>query len=331
MNTGPTTELTPRPSKTLQWIADRTLRHNGPVARRLFGFLRNALAARLDGAVRHTIAGHEVLLPLSHQLPDYRAKWLRYDTALPQIAATLARRSGKDLVVIDIGANVGDTAVPLLTGTELRLIAVEGNPAFLGYLRHNLAGFGARAAIVPAFAAAAHDPGSSYRIETHSGTARLVKTQPSSDVPVEFLGLPQIVSRAGYGRPDLVKIDTDGFDVPILFAALEWLEEVRPTLFFEFDPALAAPHVERPWEVFARLAAAGYAHGIVYLNTGEYCRSVRLDDQSAMAELAALLQAQTVAYFDIAAFCNEDDFAAFRESELSRFAVDGTKVATPCA
>jgi FkbM family methyltransferase len=323
-------QLMNQPSRARQWIADQALRRQGPVARRLFAFLRDTLAARGDGAVRHTIADRQVLLPLSHRLPDHRAKWPWYDTALPHLAATLARRSGGNLVAIDVGANVGDTAVPLLTGTELRVIAVEGNPAFLGYLRHNLAGFGGRATIVPAFAAAAQDAESSYRLETQSGTARLVKAEPSAADSGEFLTLPQIVSRANYGPPGLLKIDTDGFDVPILLSALEWLKAVRPVLFFEFDPALAAPHVEKPWKVFGQLASAGYSNGIVYLNTGEYCRSLRLDDVTAMAELGALLRSQTVAYFDIAAFCSEDDFAAFRERELARFGAIHVEAAVPC-
>src|SRR3954467_1254560 len=107
-------QLMIQPSRARQWVADQALRRQGPVARRLFAYLRDTLTARRDGAVRHMVADHQVLLPLSHRLPDYRARWPWYDTALPHLAATLARRSGGNLVAIDIGANVGDTAVPLL-------------------------------------------------------------------------------------------------------------------------------------------------------------------------------------------------------------------------
>src|SRR4029079_3794996 len=83
-------QLMIQPSRARQWVAEQALRRQGPVARRLFAYLRDTLAARREGAVRHTVRGHQALLPLSHRLPDYRARWPWYDTALPHLAATLA-------------------------------------------------------------------------------------------------------------------------------------------------------------------------------------------------------------------------------------------------
>lgn len=282
---------------------------------------RDRFAGWNDAPVTCQIGGIDALLPLSHRLPDYRLRYPWYDTALPRLAMFLAARREQPLVALDIGANVGDTALPLLAQTDCRMIAVEGNPAFLPYLRHNLECFGERAAIVPAFAGTtASGP---VALETARGTARLVPASAGNADATPFLQLAEIVATAAFGVPDLVKTDTDGFDIGIIEAGIDWLAEHRPVLFFEFDPVLTAPSGADCWGIFAKLAAAGYRSGLAYLNTGEPCRSFALDDASAIAELRTLLCCQTIAYFDIAAFADPDEAAKFLELELAVFTSTG--------
>jgi hypothetical protein len=49
---------------------------------------------------------------LSHQLPLYLIQHKLYDTAIPRIINAID--SGEKLFVIDIGANIGDTAASIL-------------------------------------------------------------------------------------------------------------------------------------------------------------------------------------------------------------------------
>lgn len=306
-----------RASRMASTVHARAVAVRSGVGRRFWALLRDGLAKRGDPAIVYRIGGSELLLPLSHRLPDYRLRYPWYDTALPRLAAFLAVRRVSPLVVLDIGANVGDTALPLLVQTDCRMIAVEGNPAFLPYLRHNLERFGDRVVIVPAFAGTGTS--GPVALETAHGTARLVPASDADADSTPFLGLAEIVGQAGLGDPGLLKTDTDGFDIGIIEAGLAWLAKHRPVLFFEFDPALTAPSGADSWGVFAKLATAGYRSALVWLNTGELCRSFALDDGLAVAELRALLTCSAIAYFDIAAFADSAEAAQFRDLELAVF------------
>ncbi len=118
------------------------------------------------------------------------------------------------------------------------------------------------------------------RVESHAGTARLVD-DPEATVSVR--GLDEILARhPRFASPGLVKIDTDGYDVPIILAHLDLLARLGPVLFFEYDPHFGAEPI-----VFTRLREIGYDRALVYRNTGELERHVRLDDGAGIEALHA--------------------------------------------
>ena len=82
----------------------------------------DALAARLrlavnlrlpDKPVRRTIRGVEMLLPRRHGLPIYARPGQLYAQNLVDMARLLADKEGQ-LCLLDIGANVGDSALFVL-------------------------------------------------------------------------------------------------------------------------------------------------------------------------------------------------------------------------
>ncbi|TMJ93541.1 MAG: FkbM family methyltransferase [Actinobacteria bacterium] len=106
------------------------------------------------------------------------------------------------------------------------------------------------------------------RIERGAGTARVVE----GGGPIRAKPLRRILDEhPRFARPALLKLDTDGFDVPILLANLDLLARTRPVLFFEYDPYLGATP-----DVFERLREIGYRRLDVYENTGEHVRSLEL-------------------------------------------------------
>lgn len=165
--------------------------------------------------------------------------------------------------VVDVGANVGDTAAAIRAQTDAPILCIEGDAEFFRLLEVNAAqldGVELEQAFVDA---PAHG-----RVERARGTARLiagaaaVRTKPLARVLAEH---PR------FAEPALLKLDTDGMDVPILLANLDLLGRLRPALFFEYDPHLGAEPV-----VFERLREIGYAKMHVYENTGEHAETVSL-------------------------------------------------------
>ena len=218
---------------------------------------RKLLIRLSDTIVRFRVGETDLELPLSHELPFYRTDHPLYGDAVGRIAAALGGP------VVDIGANVGDTAaivraysnVPILFRLLVRNTAdldVTSKQTFVG----------ARAL---------------GTVERGRGTARVV----AGGGAIHSTPLADVLWMR-FGEPALIKLDTDGMDVPILLGNLDLLRRLRPVLFFEYDPHLGAEPV-----VFERLREIGYANVVVYENTGEYRETFELVDEARAAALHA--------------------------------------------
>jgi FkbM family methyltransferase len=209
-----------------------------------------------DPLVRYQIGQAELELPLSHELPFYRHDHPLYDSAIGRIAAELGGP------VVDVGANVGDTAAAVRERSDAPVLCVEGDERFFELLERNAPQL-APVELERAFVGVGQGV-----VERGRGTARVVRG--AGELPSKSLG--QVLdAHPRFASPALVKLDTDGYDVPIVLAELDLLARVQPVLFFEYDPHLGAEPV-----VFERLRAIGYERMHVYENTGEHVETVEL-------------------------------------------------------
>jgi FkbM family methyltransferase len=219
--------------------------------------LRRLLVRAGDPLLTWRVGAAELLLPLSHELPFYRHDHPLYDRAIGRVAAEAGGP------IVDIGANVGDTAAEIRAHTDAPILCVEGDERFFTILSRNAPQL-QPVELEHAFV----DAPRSGRVERGRGTARLVA---GGDAVVAKPLARILDEHPKFARPALVKIDTDGMDVPIVIANLELLERVKPVLFFEYDPHLGATP-----DVFERLHEIGYRTMDVYENTGELARTVEL-------------------------------------------------------
>jgi hypothetical protein len=195
---------------------------------------RRALVRHGDPPVRYRVGDVELELPLSHQLPFFQHAHPAYDTAIADIAAEAGGP------VVDIGANVGDTAAAIRTRTDVPILCIEGDPRFFALLERNAVQLG-DVELEPAYVTGELD--------------RILDDHPR------------------FAAPALLKVDVDGMDVAILDANLELLARTQPVVFFEYDPHLGAEPA-----IFERLLEAGYSTADWYENTGTLSRTVQLPD-----------------------------------------------------
>src|SRR6478609_8505601 len=116
------------------------------LATRLSGRLRRAWP---DRVVRREVQGVELFLPWSHRLPDYAERFPAYGQNLVAVAEAVARDEVGPFVMVDVGANVGDSALQVLAKVDARVLCVEGDEYWLDYLHRNVDGE-PRVRIVPA-------------------------------------------------------------------------------------------------------------------------------------------------------------------------------------
>lgn len=265
-----------------------------------------------DRKVVRTVQGVEMTLPWAHRLPDYAVDHPLYGQNLVELARALSL-PGEPLTMLDIGANVGDSALQVLDVTDGRIVCVEADAYYVDYLRTNV-GSRADCRIEPSVLVPASDghggeaADGSVRVSSvrKGGTARLVPDAGSSAVPA--VTPAQLRDRHPWlADLRLVKSDTDGYDVSLIPAVAAEFTERKPVLFFEYDLSLSRRAGHDPRAVWPTLAALGYTDVAIWGHFGDARgRTTVLAMDAATDLLAEEGPAWQRPYWDVAVVHGED-------------------------
>ena len=79
--------------------------------------------------VTYLLNGKPFYINAKHALPEMKLKWPYYDTSLTEIACFI-ESSFDHVIAIDIGANIGDTALNLRMGCSGKILCIEPSKNF---------------------------------------------------------------------------------------------------------------------------------------------------------------------------------------------------------
>jgi FkbM family methyltransferase len=206
---------------------------------RMLGYATNPARRKARVLLRrdqpHRIGGHPVVLPPSHDLPFYQRRDPTYDDYAIGLLAGLAAAAERTLV-IDVGANVGDTAVAALSAApSIDVVSVEGAEAFTAYLRRNVAQFGDRARVIDGFVGPIGSD-VTYSHDGSTGGFQHVIRQDTVDVATWVEPAALLALRRGHDQV-IWKSDIDGFDIHVLVQHWDVIDAGCRVLWFEYDPA----------------------------------------------------------------------------------------------
>lgn len=204
------------------------------LVRRMAGYFTEPVKAQarvlMHRDQRWTIGGHPVVLPPGHFLPWFQRRDQTYDTYATALVAELCR--GRTVTVIDLGANVGDTAVALLAcDPDLEVISVEGNSEFTRYFRRNVAQFSGRVTLIEAFVGPITGVGSYV---SHGTSGAFVG---DDDATGTWVSPAELMDAVPDDRDVVWKSDIDGFDIHLLSQNWDEITGRSGALWFEYDPA----------------------------------------------------------------------------------------------
>jgi FkbM family methyltransferase len=290
---------------------------------RIMGQQARRLIARYgDPLVEIRVADASLLAPLSHDLPLYQRSFVHYDTALPRLVHHLQTGRGATLAVVDVGANIGDSAAAVLASPGTRVLAIEGDQRFFRLLTANGVQWGDRLTPVHCLLGARREVVAAA-IDVRRGTGRV---RPGKKT-IDFRTLVDVVDEhPAFREAGLVKIDTDGFDIAILRGARPWLAATQPVLFFEYDPHFWRTVTPDGAQLFRKLAEVGYGPLLAYDNFGWLLCSGTVHDQRRLEEFDAWLSGRrSSVYLDLCIFpANKSAFfEEFRASEVRHFTEAG--------
>ena len=260
-----------------------------------------------ERAVVREVQGVRMTLPWSHRLPDYARGDSPYGQNLVQLAALLGAADGP-VTVLDVGANIGDSALQILHATDARVLCVEADASYTKYLHINLDAE-PRATIVEAFLSAGVDA-STLAPERRGGTTRYVPGQ-AGDTATTVTAEELRDRHPDYQRLRLAKSDTDGHDVVLVPAIARAWSDSHPVCFFEYDPALSRACGNDPESVWDALGELGYQDVAIWDNGGRPLGRARVADMVVRSASLDRVQNGRPArrYWDVAVAHADDDAA----------------------
>lgn len=261
--------------------------------------------------MKYKIRNRMAVLPDDHLLPAYQREHPTYDMMFDAIYAAIGAYA-PDRYFVDVGANVGDTAIVMRHNAENPILCIEGYSRFLLYLRENVEGL-SDIRIAPSFVGIDELDGP-VGFLSHGGTGRLVvgsrpdaeATSAPTTVPLKSILEAEGALRSGIA---LFKTDTDGMDAFILREFLK-LDRRDAALFFECDvrQTILEERGQTAWRaVFGTLRDRGYSL-LIFDNYGYQIASCSPEQYAVVTGLIAYIGAQFshqkvhVHYLDIWAF-----------------------------
>ena len=281
--------------------------------------LRQILVRAGDPTVEYDFRGTRLRMPLSHDLPVILREYPLYSDNLGRIAGQLFTKY-QNLSIIDVGANIGDSAVTIRRYAQVPILCIEGEPKFAELIGENVAHMNPPPVIEESFVGTS---GESLQAVVHNGTARLEPAEADNGLSIRMKSLENILEeRPSFQASRLLKIDTDGMDIAILNSAIAWISRQKPVLFFEYDPDLQRAHNVGGLELLGRLRRVGYHRVLVYEADGDYMFSAELGHQLLFSELHEYFSGRASRkYCDLCIFHHDDEDIAeiIRRNELKMF------------
>jgi FkbM family methyltransferase len=231
---------------------------------------------------------------------------------------SLVKKKFSFLAVVDVGANVGDTACIIKTAEEVPILCIEGDEYVFGFLQKNIAQFQNVTARKLFLGETTKKIRASFE---KSGWNLTLKPSETSSQAVNLTRLDDFIfSESGWQTFKLVKIDAEGFDCSIIRGATSFLREIHPVIHFEYNrenmDAIGEPGIE----TLLLLAGLGYSHLAVHDPWGRFLCSTSLSEKDFIKDLHDYADSvhAGIPYYDITAFHETDSDLAAQFHEIER-------------
>jgi len=188
---------------------------------------------------REVVIGGRTWQVAGHADDSFFGHAAEHAAGLAPLAAVAAAVVPADGVILDIGANIGLSA--LAFAPLGRVVAVEPSPRSLAALREALRLNGLEPRVAVEAVALADAPGElAFHDAEHSAGAHLMDPNmlagiegPQVRVPVTTLDA--LVAQHALPRVDFIKIDVEGFESEVMAGATATFARDRPVVFAEYN------------------------------------------------------------------------------------------------
>lgn len=227
-----------------------------------------------------------------------------YSGALGRLAAAVVRKYS-EAAVLDVGANVGDTAAVVKSAADVPIVCIEGDPGCAPFLARNVRQF--RDVTVHEVFLDDRTGPAVVSLEKQGWNTTIIPG--GGQASVMFVALDDLTASIPIAeRIKLVKIDTEGFDTRILRGARRLIATNRPVLYFEYNRHAMLGTGEDGLAALAGLREQGYDAVLFYEATGRLVLATSLHQTALVRDLHEYCAANRglVRYFDVCTFHDQD-------------------------
>jgi FkbM family methyltransferase len=217
---------------------------------------------------------YKIIAPDAHPLINLIKTQPYRDLCVGISAKYIAKKYPKETIV-DIGANIGDTAAMIATYCSNKLILVEASDYFFDILSQNISQFPNECVVEKVLISDGnlvsgtfhHWGGTASFLERKDGQMQM-ETKQLSDVADE--------------TTCFIKTDTDGYDFKILIEGLDWLNTVHPAILFE-NQIRSSQDLNSANDLYQHLMQIGYEYFILWDDPGFHLLSTTsIDDLTGL-------------------------------------------------
>lgn len=265
---------------------------------------------------------YKIRLKDFHKLDEYQLKFPLYDQFLPFFC--------KDFkgLIIDIGANIGDTTLGIFSKNQLSfIVSVEPDKVFyndcLQHIENN--GLSDRTLVVNKFVSTQKGYFVVKKDKSLSTGSILEKEDDSGGIiAMSFGELMNLIPENKKSEFDILKIDTDSFDWDIIQSFVDYANknEIQPRFIFfemqtfinnnEFNIESRDETILNYKQALLELQRLGYVKFSLFDNFGTYFRTTESIDE--IIELAYYIRRSqvynkhsTIYYFDILSYSEKEN------------------------
>jgi FkbM family methyltransferase len=269
-----------------------------------------------DPLVFSKVGNYYIKHKFSHNLPKFLINHRYYNINMVKVAETISKKY-KDLTIIDVGANIGDSVALIKTFIEVPILSIEGNGEYYELLKENTKKF-KNIKLIKTMVDERRHTGRG-EITNINGTG-LIEVDKTSDT-ISFDKIDNLLRlNKKYAKSKFIKIDTDGYDGKVIRGSTVYIKKQKPIIFFEYSPILLESAGDSGEEIISFLKDRDYKYLLIYMNTGEFLCSTQTTNTRLLGQLTHYLKDMNMrAYYDICAF-TEDDLDIYKEIVLSNTA-----------
>jgi FkbM family methyltransferase len=224
--------------------------------------------------------------------------------------AELVFRSYPNAMMIDVGANIGDTAAIVKTVADVPILCIEGDQEIFALLEKN---------IVPMTDVTAcqcflgeKTEMAEFTTEKEGWDTTLVPATSGNETGkrrIKLISLDDCLQRAGPRNAcKLLKVDVEGFDSRVIRGATSLLQTDTPVLLFELNHENLTKLGEDGLKIFPFLDAHGYKDLLVFDAQGHFILPCETYSSALLLDLYeyAMSVKDLLFYYDICAFHKND-------------------------